>query len=306
MSTMISSFTPLSAATQPGAKVNEDGYGYWPAEAPRAAWVLDGVTGINDLALLPGPTDAAWFVAQVQEILPALLSKALEMPAADLVGALVGELERRQSAAWLDARGADGHETPAASFALVRLIGAEIEVLRLGDCLVLLEAIDGTVTVMDHPVLAAIEAETRAALLALRAQGITGAKQAFAAMMPRLRAERLRRNLPDGYGVLAAERSCVPMIHVDRLPLHGVRRILLASDGYYRLVDHYGAASGAALVQRTAECGAQALLEQLRAIEAEDPLATRYPRLKIADDATALLIGVNHQQQLGSPCMNRR
>ena len=291
---MISSFTPLSAATQAGSKVNEDGYGYWPAEAPRAAWVLDGVTGINDRALLPGPTDAAWFVAQVQETMPTLLSKAPDMPATELVGALVEELERRQSAAWLDARGADGRETPAASFALVRLIGSEIEVLRLGDCLVLLEAADGAVTVMDHPVLAAIEAETRDALLALRARGITDPKQTFAAMMPRLRAERLRRNHPDGYGVLAAERSCVPMIHLDRMPAHALRRILLVSDGYYRLVDHYNAASDAELVHRAAELGAETLLEQLRAIEAGDPLARRYPRLKIADDATALLIGVNH------------
>ncbi len=292
---MISSFSPLSAATQAGSKVNEDGYGYWPAEAPRAAWMLDGVTGINDRALLPGPTDAAWFVAQVQEALPALLSVAPDRPAAELVGALVDELERRQSAAWLDARGADGRETPAASFALVRLIGSEIEVLRLGDCLVLLEATDGAVTVMDHPVLAAIEAETRDALLALRAQGIAEPKQAFAAMMPRLRAERLRRNVPDGYGVLAAERSCAPMIHIDRMPARTLRRILLASDGYYRLVDHYGAVTDAELVRRTEELGADAMLRQLRAIEAADPVAARYPRLKIADDATALLIGIRHR-----------
>ena len=291
---MISSFTPLSAATQAGSKVNEDGYGSWPVQAPRAAWVLDGVTGINDRALLPGPTDAAWFVAQVQEALPALLSAAPDMPAADLVGALVVELERRQSAAWLDARGADGRETPAASFALVRLIGSEIEVLRLGDCLVLLEAADGAVTVMDHPVLAAIEAETRDALLALRAQGITDPKQAFAAMLPQLRAQRLRRNLHDGYGVLAAERSCVPMLHLDRMPARALRRILLVSDGYYRLVDHYGAASDAELVRRTAELGVDAMLQQLRAIETADPMATQYPRLKIADDATALLIAVDH------------
>jgi Protein phosphatase 2C len=292
---MISSFTPLSAATQAGSKVNEDGHGLWPLEAPRAAWVLDGVTGINDRALLPGPTDAAWFVAQVQEALPALLSNAPDMPAADLVGALVDELERRQSAAWLDARGADGRETPAASFALIRLIGSEIEVLRLGDCLVLLEASDGAVTVMDHPVLAAIEAETRSALLALRARGITDPKEAFAAMMSRLRAERLRRNLSDGYGVLAAERSCLPMIHLDRMPARALRRILLVSDGYYRLVDHYNAASDAELVRRTEEIGADAMLQQLRAIEAADPLGTQYPRLKIADDATALLIGVDHR-----------
>ena len=85
------------------------------------------------------------------------------------------------------------------------------------------------------------------------------------------------------------------MLHVNRMPALNVRRILLASDGFYRLVDHYNAASDAELVRRTGELGADAMLQQLRAIEAADPLARQHPRLKIADDATALLIGVNHR-----------
>src|SRR5690349_10746144 len=154
---MNSAFTLLSAATAPGSKVNEDAYGLWPVEAPRAAWVLDGVTGINDRPLLPGATDAAWFVAQVQECLPRLLSQSVSMPIRQLVGALTAELEGRQSASWLDSQGADGRETPAASFALVRLLDGEVEIARLGDCLVLLESIDGIVRTIEHPVLEQIE-----------------------------------------------------------------------------------------------------------------------------------------------------
>jgi serine/threonine protein phosphatase PrpC len=295
---MISAFTLLSAATAPGSKINEDAYGLWPTpDASRVAWVLDGVTGLNDRALLPGPSDAAWFVAQVQEALPALLSNELDIPTKDLIGALASELERRQSASWLDARGADGWETPAASFALIRLLGDEIEIARLGDCLVLLESEDGAVKVMDHPVLEQIEAATKRGVLDLRAMGITDPKDIRERMMPALRAQRRRRNQPDGYGVLAPERSCVPMIHMDRLPAGGLRRVLLASDGYYRLVDHYGAMNDAELVRETGRQGADALLKQLRAIEAADPLGAAYPRLKICDDATALLIGIGEHER---------
>ena len=290
-------FALLSAASAPGSKINEDGYGLWPAEAPRAAWVLDGVTGINDRPLLPGPTDAAWFVAQVQESLPSLLSQAADMPIQQLVGALAAELERRQAASWVDARAADGLETPAASFVLVRLLDDEVEITRLGDCLVLLESIDGIVSTIEHPVLEQIEAETRRAVLDLRAAGITDPQQVFQRLMPKLRAQRRRRNRADGYGVLAGEQSCIAMMHVDRIPVRALRRVLLASDGYYRLVDHYNAMNDAELVRQTLAHGADALLKQLRAIEDDDPLAVTYPRLKIRDDATALLVGISEHQE---------
>jgi hypothetical protein len=281
----------LSAGSAPGAKINEDAYGVWPERAPRAAWVLDGVTGINDRALLPGPSDAAWFVAQVQDLLPAVLSTGPEMSIADLVGALARELDRRQSASWLDPGGADGRETPAASFALVRLIGGEIEIARLGDCLVLLESTNGAVTVLDHPVLQRIEAETKQAIHELRAAGVTDPKEIRRQMMPTLRAQRRRRNQSDGYGVLAAEQSCLSMITLDRFPVRAVQRVLLTSDGYYRLVDHYHAMSDTELVRETDRQGTDMLLKMLREIEAGDPLGARYPRLKISDDATAVLIG---------------
>src|SRR5215813_12437766 len=165
-------FKLISSASAPGGTINEDAFGLWPAaRSPRAAWVLDGVTGINDRPLLPGPTDAAWFVAQVQEVLPALLSKEPNRPIADLVSALAAELGRRQATSWVDERGADGRETPAASFALIRLMGNQVEIARLGDCLVLIERRDGLVTTLDHPVLEQIEAEIKAAVLALQAAG---------------------------------------------------------------------------------------------------------------------------------------
>ena len=118
--------------------------------------------------------------------------------------------ERRQSASWVDARGADGRETPAASFTLVRVLGDAVEIARLGDCLVLLESKDGTVKALEHPVLEQIEAETRRAILELRVAGVTDPQQILRTMMPQLRTQRSRRNIADGYGVLAGERGlCV-------------------------------------------------------------------------------------------------
>lgn len=287
----LTSFTLHSAVTAPGSKTNEDAYSLWPdATEPLAAWVLDGVTGINDRALLPGPTDAAWFVTQVQETLPALLAIAVDRPAPDLIARLCDALAIRQDAAWLSPDGAAGHETPAASFVLCRQLGAGLEVARLGDCLVLLEWMDGHVQLLDDPALAAIEADLKARILHLRAKGVADPAATLGAMMPMLRDIRRRRNIAGGYGVLTADQGCLALLQVDRFPAEDLRSILLVSDGYYRLVDVYGAMPDAELLRRTSESGAEKMLTELRAIEAADPHGALHPRLKIADDATALLL----------------
>lgn len=287
---MRSAFRLLSAVTAPGATINEDAFGIHPdAARPSAVWVLDGVTGLNEGPLLPGPTDAAWFVAQVQELLPALLAQEVERP----VSALVRALSARQAEAWLDSRGVcEDSETPAASFALARLLGDEIEITRLGDCSVLIERHNGSVEVLRNLALERLEAQLKHMILELRLSGKDDPETIRTELLPALRAQRSRRNAPSGYGVLAPEQECLDMLMVERVPASAVRRILLASDGYYRLVDVYGAFGDAELIEHTELQGAEQLLGRLREIEQSDPEARRYPRLKASDDATAVLLRV--------------
>lgn len=287
----MSSFRLHGAATAPGHRINEDAYGLWPhADNPQAAWVLDGVTGINDRPLLPGPSDAAWFVAQAQALLPRILAAQPDRPIDSLLRTLVAELVHAQEQAWLNGKDADGCETPAASFALMRQIDDWVEFARLGDCLVLLERRDGSIHLLDDPVLGDIENGLKTQILDLRAGGVCDEAAIRAAMMPALRELRLRRNRSGGYGVLAAEEACLAMLQVDRFALDDLNRVLLVSDGYYRLVDVYGSHSDRDLLQQTAARGPQNMLTALRAIEAADSQGERHPRLKLADDATAVLL----------------
>ncbi|MBI2257064.1 MAG: protein phosphatase 2C domain-containing protein [Proteobacteria bacterium] len=287
----MSTFIERGAVTAPGSRVNEDAYGTWPQPVSAfAAWVLDGVTGINDQPLLPGPSDAAWLVAQVQTILPSLLSTAPEKDVRSLLRELVAELGRAQSRSWRDGMDERHGEVPAASFSLAWWIGSDIEIARLGDCPVLIERHDGTIVVLDDPVLTAMEAELKARILELRARGIADAAAIYREMMPLLRKFRLRCNRPDGYGVLSADPACLEFLHIDRLPGQDIRRLLLLSDGYYRLVDIYGNNSDQSLMHETVAHGPDEMLNRLRAIEAGDPTGNRHPRLKLADDATALLL----------------
>ena len=52
----------IEAVCQPAGTVNED---RWGARDDKAVWILDGATGLTDERVLPGPSDALWFVDQV-------------------------------------------------------------------------------------------------------------------------------------------------------------------------------------------------------------------------------------------------
>ena len=69
--------------------------------------------------------------------------------------------------------------------------------------------------------------------------------------------------------------------------------VLLASDGFLALVSDYKAYDVEGLMEAACDTGLQALGEELRAIEHNDPRGTQFPRFKPSDDATALLLKVS-------------
>jgi hypothetical protein len=69
--------------------------------------------------------------------------------------------------------------------------------------------------------------------------------------------------------------------------------VLMLSDGFYRLVDHYHLYSDESLLTAAVEDGLQVLAQRLRRLEDEDAECRVYPRLKPRDDASALLLVVD-------------
>jgi hypothetical protein len=89
--------------------------------------------------------------------------------------------------------------------------------------------------------------------------------------------------------VIEADRSCLDF--VEHMRLVEPASALIASDGFFRLVDHYAELSEEELLARACGTGEVAsLYERLRAIETADSDCTRFPRFKPADDASAIVL----------------
>lgn len=276
------------AVSQGSGAVNEDGWGFIGTEADvAAAWIFDGVTGINGRNYLPGGSDAAWLVARAHEHLLTLAAADAPLTAivARLVVALIDDWKKASAGLSLPAT----YDPPAACLILAKRYGSTWQALRLGDSCLLARAADGR-----HRILAAspnnvldhwLSTEARQR----RAAGVLDVRALLTEFRPQLLASRKSRNTPGSYGILEANLAAAE--HAEYLDLGEPQDILLCTDGYYRAVDHYDMHSDETLIEASSGAyGVDHVLADVRAVEAGDPTCDKYLRFKPADDATAVML----------------
>jgi hypothetical protein len=101
---------------------------------------------------------------------------------------------------------------------------------------------------------------------------------------------RTKLNRPDGYWVVNPLRPWAGRELRFEAQVKPGEPIVLATDGFMRLVDVFGAYSDTALHARLAAGKGPDLMQELRERERSDLLAAAYPRVKTHDDATFLVI----------------
>lgn len=277
----------LGAVTQGSGAINEDGYGYLgTAEDVSAAWVMDGVTGINGRNYLPD-SDAAWLVGQAHRHLEtfAALDRPLQEILSHLVGALIGDWE--QATRGLDMP--ENYDPPAACLILVKRYGQDWQAVRLGDsCLLAKAEATGALTYSASPN-STFDHWLSGEAAKRRSAGRLDITALLREFQPQLAAARKLRNTPGGYSILEAHPRAREFAQYIDLGIP--QELLLCTDGYYRAVDHYLQYSDEELIDASAAAGGtEHVLKRIRAAENSDPDCQAFPRFKPADDATAVML----------------
>jgi hypothetical protein len=273
-------FEIVGRASRAGGGVNEDALG----AAQDAAWVLDGATGLAEREAVPeGPTDAAWLADALSGALAALDPAGLTPR--DHFRQVLERVAARYRALVPAYAELPPYALPSAAGVWVRLTGDRLEVAHQGDCVAVVER-GGTVSVFG--VVDQTGSDPIGGLIAAR-QNVPG-KKLLHLLGDELRARRARLNQPDGSWMLGVDPRAAAAMAVETLAAPPGTRVLLCSDGYWRLVDHFRRYDAAGLLRASFEQGPVALLDELRGLEAADPDCRTYPRVKPIDDATALLL----------------
>jgi hypothetical protein len=271
----------------PGA-VNEDAVGHYG----DAAWVIDGATGIGG-ALLDAPSDAAWLAQTASRLLGEVLAQNPELSTVDVLREVMARCGKVLAAEQV--RQAEGvHEHPSAAFAMVRIVDGAAEFTTLADCRIATLDAAGKARLFGASTLDAIEGRTLdAARAILEADPDITPEALKAQLLPGLRANRALMNREGGYWVLGTEPAAADHVWQTTVPLRPGQRFAIASDGFLRLIELFGAATPADLLALSANEDAARWIARLRDLESEPGSQRRFTRVKPHDDASLVLCAWN-------------
>ncbi|MBS1825865.1 MAG: protein phosphatase 2C domain-containing protein [Acidobacteria bacterium] len=268
-------------ATDPGSpdKPNEDAF----AILPTLAVVADGATSPPHLGdgCFHGP---AWYA---QTLVGFVAAAHLSRPAAEPTDLLAEAIERTTQA-HSGTCDISHPGSPSATVAMLTLSPDGIaRWLVLGDCTLVADAGPDLLVVSDDRLSNTSHAERAA----VKEPGVASDSAEYARRIDALvLAQRAHRNRPGGFWVAATDPQAGSESLTGSMAADAVgRRAALFTDGASRIVDLYGIHSWPTALKVLDSAGPCDLLRQLRTAETRDQVADSFPRVKMRDDATALL-----------------
>lgn len=274
-----------SQASEKGsAPYNEDMSG----TAGSCAWIIDGSAFFSGAARTTNESEGAWLVRLIDATLQAnppdreafdSWAETLELQLQQAYAALgQGHPEREEG------------EGPSAVFGVVRLLrdgeAYRIEAAVIGDVSILIQDGDRLERWTD-PSAGPFEART---IAAATADGHRPGEVISPAALEQIHRNRRSLNRAGGYWAINPGLSWRAGLRLFSARISSAATILLASDGFMRLVDVIAHHDDRGLMRETRRVGAAGVIAELRRLEGADPRAERFRRVKIHDDATALVV----------------
>lgn len=270
----------LDQANDPGkGRDSEDRVGHRAGEG--IAWILDGATDVCATRLFPeAPSDAFWFADAAHTVLTDLPPSQPREMAVALIDGLRRAVETRLES---PAKGIPPGDMPSAALtlAIIDPVTQQMTFAGFPDC----------TTVVMPPAAPAFAIERARPLQdeQARARALISAGADIPAT---LRRQRAMMNRPDGYPVLSVHAAAADRLDVRTVDTPSGTRVLLCTDGFYRLVDMYGLLDDDGLIRAALDRGLEEMVRQLRGFEADAAEDVRFGRFKTSDDAAALLLEV--------------
>ena len=242
------------------------------AVGPNLIVVVDGATVRTETGCVHG---VAWYA---EHLVNAIVEHGRAEASDALAAAITATADLHRDTCDLTHPG-----SPSAAVGIVQIDGGWVRYLSLGDVTVVLDLGSDEIVITDDRVSQTALAERRAAD-ALP----TGSAEKTAALIRMKKAELAARNTPDGYWIAASNPLAALHAYTGQMPVTDARQVMVLSDGATRAVEPFGLYTWRELIHHVAANGPEALIADVREVEASDPDGTKWPRNKLSDDATVI------------------
>lgn len=246
---------------------------------------MDGATPLCKHYTQSADAEVRWLMDRLERVIRNKSNEmSLSLPEIMSLGAQ--EIERDLG----DMKEREPWELPSCAVAIVRIHEKHIEYLVLGDVVIVFRG-DGILKVITddsikHLDQVAIKEKLHWQLT--RGLSSTAAREAI---LPILRENRALMNKPGGYWIFNGSVEAVEHALTGVLPVGNDTQLLLATDGFSRVVDTFHAyPSWASLLGTLKTSSLERIVNMLREIEEKDRECLNYPRFSTFDDATAIYV----------------
>jgi serine/threonine protein phosphatase PrpC len=272
----------VDSLTIPSADFNEDWFDY----NDQAAWVFDGASGIARNTIPGAASDPQWLVQIANFALnqtwdDRVSTKEILVKAAAIIAQEYNDLMGSNAPPII--------ERPTACLTIARLFKSHLEISVIGDSGAIYQGKDGNHVYGCEPIEAAIPLQ--AELRRLKAQNLDAA-ELKQALLPHHYAMRSQANAEGGYGIVDTTMRWPDKVQTVQIEVRPGDRLLLLTDGFYRLVDVFENYTPAQLIDAVTDRGIFSLYQELRQLEGNDEKCLTHLRFKARDDVTAALFSL--------------
>ncbi|MAN74399.1 MAG: hypothetical protein CME85_03480 [Henriciella sp.] len=280
----------VQSLSRPGGRTpNDDRANGAAGTSSGHAWVIDGATGVGETNYISGAgSDAAWLAARLDELFAQLpqTTEPLRVAMRRIIGRVrddylvetarlsVPDYAIPSAAALYCGWEQSGHRLH------LRFSG-------LGDCTAIVRESSGLLHIVGDLADGGSDAAALQDFEAFRGDTSESAREALRSY---LRERRARMNRPDGYWIFSIMPEAASHLNEQTLCLRSPAIMIMMTDGFARLIDHFHAYTPETLLDAAMSGGLEPLYEELRALEAADPDCRAAPRVKSEDDASAVLV----------------
>lgn len=286
----MSALSHLYSLSAPGGSTpNDDRAGGVTGSNRGHAWVIDGATGLGAQTYVPGAeSDAAWLASRLDQLFKDLPQTS--EPVRVALRRVIGRVRDDYLLATASRTVPDfAIPSAAALYCGWEQSGHRIHVRfsGLGDCSAIVQENCGSIQTVGDLRKGGSDASLLDRFRAFHGDASEEARDELNAF---LRERRSKMNRTDGYWVFSISPEAAKHLDEVTLCLRKPADMLLMTDGFARLIDHFSAYTPATLMDAARTHGLEHLLQELRALEAADPGCTKAPRVKSEDDASAVLV----------------